>query len=82
MGPVGRVTYTFKIMLFVSTEIFDDMLRPQIVSVVPTANAPLRHKLVLLFYSDYHYVKLPPLFLFVGIRTVGCVALILYIKTR
>jgi len=35
-------TYTLKIMLFISTGIFDDKLRPQIVSVVPTSNAPLR----------------------------------------
>jgi hypothetical protein len=40
-GHIGHVTYSFKIMLFISTGIFDDKLRPQIVSVVPTANAPL-----------------------------------------
>ena len=37
----GHVTYSFKIMLFISTGIFDYKLRPQILSVVPTANAPL-----------------------------------------
>jgi hypothetical protein len=42
IGHVGHVTYSFKIMLFISTGIFDDKLRPQILSVVPTANAPLK----------------------------------------
>ena len=41
LGHVGHVTYSFKIMLFISTEIFDEKLRQQILSVVPTANAPL-----------------------------------------
>ena len=40
-GDVCHVTYSFKIMLFISTGIYDDKLRPQILSVVPTANAPL-----------------------------------------
>jgi hypothetical protein len=31
-------------MLFISTGIFDDKLRPQILSVVPTVNAPLNKK--------------------------------------
>ena len=39
LGHVDHVTYSFKIMLFISTGIFYDKLRPQIVSVVPTANA-------------------------------------------
>ena len=38
---IGHVTYGFKIMLFISTGIFYDKLRPQILSVVPTTNAPL-----------------------------------------
>jgi hypothetical protein len=33
LGHVGRVTYSFKIMLFISTGICDDKLRPQIVWV-------------------------------------------------
>ena len=41
LGHVGHVTYSFKIMLFISTGIIDDKLRPQILSVVPTANAHL-----------------------------------------
>jgi hypothetical protein len=42
LGHVGHVTYSFKIILFISTGIFDDKLCPQIVSVVPTANAQLQ----------------------------------------
>ena len=38
---IGHVTYSFKIMLYISTGIFHDKLRPQLFSVVPTANAPL-----------------------------------------
>ena len=41
LGHVGHVTYSFKIMLFISTQSFYDKLRPQILSVVPTVNAPL-----------------------------------------
>ena len=33
LGPVGHVTYSFINMLFISTCIFDDKLRPQILSV-------------------------------------------------
>jgi len=33
-------------MLFISTGIFDDKLRPQMLSVVPNANAPSRKKYV------------------------------------
>ena len=43
LGHVGHVTYSFKTMLFISTGKFDDKLHPQILSVVPTANAPLKH---------------------------------------
>jgi hypothetical protein len=35
------VTYSFINMLFISMGIFDDNLRPQILSVDTTANAPL-----------------------------------------
>ena len=35
------VTYSFKMMLFISMGIFDEKFHPQILSVVPTANAPL-----------------------------------------
>jgi hypothetical protein len=45
LGHVGHVTYSFKIMQFISTGIFDDKLHPQIVSVVPNANAPLSKSL-------------------------------------
>jgi hypothetical protein len=38
------VTYSFINMLFISTGIFDDKLHPQILSIVPTANAPLNKK--------------------------------------
>ena len=38
---IGHVTYSFINMQFISTEIFDDKLRPQIVSVGTTANSPL-----------------------------------------
>ena len=38
---VGHVTYSFRIMLFISTGIVDDKLRPQMLPVVPTSNAPL-----------------------------------------
>jgi hypothetical protein len=44
LGHVGHVTYSFINLLFISTGIFDDKLRPQILSVVPTANAPLNKK--------------------------------------
>jgi hypothetical protein len=33
LGHIGHVTYSFIDMLFISTGIFDDKLRPQIVSV-------------------------------------------------
>ena len=38
---VGHAAYSFINMLFISTEIFDDKLRPQIVLVRTTANSPL-----------------------------------------
>ena len=41
LGHVGHVTYSFINMLFISTGIFDDKLRPQILSVGTTANAGL-----------------------------------------
>ena len=41
-GHVGHVTYSFINMLFISTGIFDDKLRPQILLVGTTANAALR----------------------------------------
>jgi hypothetical protein len=49
---VGHVTYSFINMLFISTEIFDDKLRPQIVSVGITANTPLTA-------TEYLYHKWP-----------------------
>ena len=51
LGQVGHVTYRFKIMLFISTGIFDK-LRPQILSVVSTANS-LRFRTV-----DYYLKEL------------------------
>ena len=42
LGHVGHVTYSFINMLFISTDVFDDKLRPQILSVGTTANSPLR----------------------------------------
>jgi hypothetical protein len=44
LGHVGHVTYSFINMLFMSTGIFDDKLRPQILSVGTTANSPLRNE--------------------------------------
>jgi hypothetical protein len=44
---VGHVTYSFKIMLFISKGIFYNKLRAQILSVMPTANAPLKDVLLL-----------------------------------
>ena len=42
LGHVGHVTYSFINMLFISSMgIFDDKLRPQILSVGTTANAAL-----------------------------------------
>ena len=37
------MTYSFINMLFISTGIFDDKLRPQILSVGTTANNPLNN---------------------------------------
>ena len=53
LGQIGHVTYSFKIMLFISTGIFDDKLRPQILSVVSTANSSLRFRTV-----DYYLKEL------------------------
>ena len=47
LGDFGHVTYSFKIMLFIWTGIFYDKLRAQILSVMPTANAPLKDVLLL-----------------------------------
>jgi len=44
LGHVGHVTYNFINMLFISMEIFDDKLRPQILSVGTTSNSPLSWK--------------------------------------
>jgi len=41
LGHVGHMTYSFINMLFISTGIFYDKLRPQTLSVDTTANAPL-----------------------------------------
>jgi hypothetical protein len=41
LGHVGHVTYSFINMLFISMVIFDDKLRPQILSVSTTTNSPL-----------------------------------------
>jgi hypothetical protein len=43
LGYVGHVTYSFINMLFISTGIFYDKLRPPILSVDTTAKAPLSH---------------------------------------
>jgi hypothetical protein len=42
---IGHVTYRFINMLFISTEIFDDKLHPQILLVGPTANSALSNKM-------------------------------------
>ena len=41
ISQVGHVTYSFINMLFISTGIFYDKLRPQILLVGTTANSPL-----------------------------------------
>ena len=41
LGHVGHVTYSLINMLFISTRIVDDKLRPQILSVGTNVNAPL-----------------------------------------
>jgi hypothetical protein len=43
LGHIGYVTYSFINMLFISTGIFDDKLRPQVLSVGNTANVALRN---------------------------------------
>jgi hypothetical protein len=58
LGRVGHVTYSFKIMLFISTEIFYDKLRPQMLSVVPTTNAPLRWEMIVRFVHYIWYLQL------------------------
>ena len=56
LGHVDHVTYSFKIIMFISTGIFDDMLRPQILSVVPTANSLLtNYILYVLFLYLYSF---------------------------
>jgi hypothetical protein len=58
LGHVGHVTYSCINMLFISMGIFDDKLRPQILSVGTTANSPLNKndnftvKLSFLFNSE------------------------------
>ena len=52
LGHFGHVRYSFINMLFISTGIFDDKLRSQIVSVGTTANAALISKNKVLCY-DY-----------------------------
>ena len=51
LGHVGRVPYSFINMLFISTEIFDDQLRPEILSVGTTSNSLLRYLLISLNVS-------------------------------
>jgi hypothetical protein len=51
LGHLGHVTYSFINILFLSTGIFDDKLRPQILSVVTTANAALT---ILFIYNIYN----------------------------
>jgi hypothetical protein len=41
LDHVGHVTYSFINIPFISTGIFDDKLRPQILSLGTTANSPL-----------------------------------------
>jgi hypothetical protein len=50
LGHVGHVTYSFINVLFISTGIFDDKLRPQILSVGTTANAALTSHIT--YYGD------------------------------
>ena len=49
LGHVGHVTYNFINMLFISTGIFDDKVRPQILSVGTTANATSKHHVLTLW---------------------------------
>jgi hypothetical protein len=52
LGHIGHVTYSFINILFISTGIFDDKLRPHIWSVGITANTPLTA-------TEYLYHKWP-----------------------
>jgi hypothetical protein len=56
LGHVGHVTYSFINMLFISTRIFYDKLRPQILSVGTTANAALSDRFDCT--SSYIYIAL------------------------
>ena len=51
LGHVGHVTYSFINMLFISTGIFYDKLRPQILSIGTTANATLNRTCKKFFFS-------------------------------
>jgi hypothetical protein len=44
LGHVGHVIYSFINILFISTGIFDDKLRQQILSVGTSANSPWTEK--------------------------------------
>jgi hypothetical protein len=52
LGHVGHVTYSIINMMFISTGIFDDKLRPQILAVDTTTNSPLRHTVPLDTYIN------------------------------
>ena len=50
LGHVGHVTYSFINVLFIPTGIFDDKLRPQILSVSTITNAALTSHIT--YYGD------------------------------
>ena len=59
LGHVGHVTYSFINMLFISTGIFDDKLRPQILSIGTTANSPLSYCTTFRHAMLYHGISSP-----------------------
>jgi hypothetical protein len=53
VGYFGHVTYSFINMLFISTGIFYDKLRPLILSVDTIANSPLKVLVGMLQFSNH-----------------------------
>jgi hypothetical protein len=59
LGHVGHVTYNFINILFISTGIFDDKLRPQILAVDTTTNSPLKGNFTIfeVIFVDFRLMK-------------------------
>ena len=63
LGLVGHVTHSFINLLFLSTGIFDNKLRPQILSLGTTANSPLIKNVIIMFvwiFSITFLLQAPP----------------------